>query len=244
MKILVTGFDPFGSDTINPSEEVIKCLPKFLGEAGEIEVIPLVIPTVVEKSLRVIREAIVAHSPAAVLSIGQAGGRTDITMERVGINTCDFRIPDNEGNQPVDTPAVADSPDAYLTTLPNKAVIRSLWDAGIPASLSNSAGTFVCNYICFAVADLVKREFPGVLSGFMHIPYLPEQVAEMQRSGRGGAASMSMDTLRKAVCVAVETIGREIAAEADCGMNSGGSSQRGESKKDGEVREIPMGTTH
>ena len=140
MKILVTGFDPFGGDTVNPALELIKKLPE---EIDGCEIITLEIPTVFHKSIQKIQQAIEMHKPDAVLSIGQAGGRVDLTVERVGINCDDARIPDNEGNSPVDAKIFEDGDDAYLLTLPIKAMVKEIQAAGVPASVSNTAGTFV-----------------------------------------------------------------------------------------------------
>ena len=123
----------------------MKLLPATIEGA---EIIKLEIPTVVHKSLQVIREAIQKHDPDMILSIGQAGGRSDLTVERVGINIDDCRITDNEGNQPIDEPVFADGDAAYFSNLPIKAMVNEIRKNKIPASISNSAGTFVCNHVC------------------------------------------------------------------------------------------------
>ena len=128
MKILVTGFDPFGGDTVNPALELIKQLPS---EVDGCQIVTLEVPTVFHKSIETIRAAIELHQPDAVLSIGQAGGRPDMTVERVGINCDDARIPDNEGNSPVDRKIFEDGDDAYLLTLPIKAMVKSYGSEGI-----------------------------------------------------------------------------------------------------------------
>ena len=148
MKILVTGFDPFGGEPINPAIESVKLLPDTIEGA---EIIKLEIPTVVHKSLQVIHEAIQKHDPDMILSIGQAGGRSDLTVERVGINMDDCRIKDNEGNQPIDEPVFADGDAAYFSNLPIKAMVNEIRKNEIPASVSNSAGTFVCNHVLYGV---------------------------------------------------------------------------------------------
>ena len=144
MKILVTGFDPFGGEEVNPAIETVKRLPDTIGGA---KIIKLEIPTVCHQSLRVIDEAIAGYDPDVVLSVGQAGGRPDITVERVGINVDDCRIPDNAGNQIVDEPIYADGPAAYFVTVPIKAMVQRIRERNIPASVSNTAGTFVCNHV-------------------------------------------------------------------------------------------------
>ena len=198
MKILVTGFDPFGGDTVNPALELIKKLPS---EIDGNQIITLEIPTVFHKSIQTIRDAIELHHPDAVLSIGQAGGRVDLTVERVGINCDDARIPDNEGNSPVDAKIFEDGADAYLLTLPIKAMVKEIQAAGVPASVSNTAGTFVCNHVAYGVAYLAKKYYPEMKTGFMHIPYLPYQVAEKR-----GMASMSLDTLLTGTVAALKAI--------------------------------------
>ena len=148
MKILVTGFDPFGGETVNPAIETVKRLPDSVAGA---EIIKLEIPTVCHKSLRVIDEAIAEHDPDVVLSIGQAGGRPDITVERIGINMDDCRIPDNKRNQTIDEPVFPDGPAAYFPTVPIKAMVQRNQDREMPASISNTAGAFVCNQVLYGV---------------------------------------------------------------------------------------------
>lgn len=149
MKILVTGFDPFGGEKINPAIESVKKLPDTIAGA---EIIKLEIPTVIGKSVDKIKAKIEEVHPDVVLSIGQAGGRPDITVERVGINCDDCRIKDNEGNQPIDEKVAKDGPAAYFSTLPIKAMVKNIQDGGVPASVSNTAGTFICNHVLYGVA--------------------------------------------------------------------------------------------
>ena len=210
MKILVTGFDPFGGEKINPAIESVKRLPEVIGGA---QIVKLEIPTVVHQSLAVIREAIRKEDPDMILSIGQAGGRPDITVERVGINVDDCRIADNAGNQPVDEPIYPEGPDAYFVTLPIKAMVKAMQEAGIPASVSNSAGTFVCNHVTYGVRYLIETEFPGKRSGFIHIPYLPSQAATKK-----GMPSMELDTIVKGLIVAIEAM---IAHQEDVKITGG-----------------------
>ena len=135
--------------------------------------------------------------PNAVITIGQAGGRPDITVERVGINIDDFRIPDNKGNQPIDEPVVTGGPVAYWATLPIKKMVANVKAQGIPASVSNSAGTYVCNHLLYGLLHyLTTQGKTAIPAGFIHIPYLPEQMAV--RSGKDAqVATMSLDTLLK-----------------------------------------------
>lgn len=197
-KILVTGFDPFGGENINPALEVIKLLPKKI-ENNEIRV--LEIPTVRKKSVEKIKKEIENYNPDYILSIGQAGGRTDISIERVAINIDDYRIPDNEGNQPVDEKIFENGMNAYFSNLPIKAILNELRKAGIPSSISNTAGTFVCNHVFYGVRHLIETEFKDKKSGFIHIPYLPEQVIEKK-----DVPSMGIETLLKGITIAINTI--------------------------------------
>ncbi|MGH2103384.1 pyroglutamyl-peptidase I, partial [Aerococcus urinaeequi] len=146
MKILVTGFDPFGDDTINPAIEAVKRLPEEIKGA---EIIKLEIPTVFNKSAEVEKRAIEEHQPDYILNIGQAGGRFALTPERVAINEDDARIPDNEGKQPIDEPIKEDGEAAYFSQLPIKAMVTYMKEANVPAEVSNTAGTFVCNHIMY-----------------------------------------------------------------------------------------------
>ena len=202
MKILVTGFDPFGGEKINPALETIKRLPDTILGA---QIIKLEIPTVVGKSLAKITEAVEKENPDVVLSIGQAGGRSEITVERIGINIDDCRIPDNEGNQPIDEPVVKGGPAAYFVTVPIKAIVENIKAHNIPASISNTAGTFICNHVCYGVAHLVaQRTAAGkpMKSGFIHIPFLPEQVI-----GKPALTpSMSLETIVSGITHALEAI--------------------------------------
>ena len=198
MKILVTGFDPFSGEVINPAIETVKRLPDTISGA---KIIKLEIPTVCHQSLRVIDEAIARYDPDVVLSVGQAGGRPDITVERVGINVDDCRIPDNAGNQIVDEPIYADGPAAYFVTVPIKAMVQRIRERNIPASVSNTAGTFVCNHVTYGVCHLLAVKYPGKRSGFIHIPFLPQQAVDKKNM-----PSMSQDMMVEAITAAIEAI--------------------------------------
>ena len=172
MKLLLTAFEPFGGETINPAQEAVKLLPEQL---GSVTIVKCDVPTVFGKSVEIVTDAIALHRPDAVLCIGQAGGRGSLTPERVAINLNDARIPDNEGNQPVDTVIFADGAPAYFSNLPIKAMTARIREAGLPASVSNTAGTFVCNDTLYSLL----HHYAGtkVRIGFIHVPYLPEQGA-------------------------------------------------------------------
>ena len=176
MKLLLTAFDPFGGEGVNPALEAMKRVP---GRLGHTDIIRLEIPTVFGESIRVLMEGLREHQPDAVLCLGQAGGRPDMTPERVAINLDDAPIPDNQGNQPIDKPIVPGGAPAYFSTLPIKAMAEAMLAEGIPASISNSAGTFVCNHLMYGLLHTLAAEYPGVRGGFMHVPYIPEQTARL-----------------------------------------------------------------
>ena len=198
MKILVTGFDPFGGEPINPAIESVKRLPDNI--EGE-EIIKLEIPTVRKKSLEKIEKAINEHNPDVILSIGQAGGRFDISIERIGINLDDFRIPDNEGNQIIDEPIFPDGENSYFVKLPVKAMVQNVQKNNIPASVSYTAGTFVCNHVLYGVLYLIEKKYKGKKSGFIHIPFLPQQVVDKRNT-----PSMELNTIVKGLTAAIEAI--------------------------------------
>ena len=170
-KLLLTAFTPFDGERINPALEAVKLVKDKI---GNLEIVKLEVPTVFGKSIDTVREAIEREKPDFVLSIGQAGGRAEITPERVAINLNDARIPDNEGNQPIDEPIFPDGENAYFSTLPVKAMVEAIRKEGLPSSLSNSAGTYVCNHLMYGVLYYLDKR-PSIKAGFIHVPYIPEQ---------------------------------------------------------------------
>ncbi len=176
MKILLTAFGPFDKEPVNPSLEAVKLLPEQL---DDIKIVRLIVPTVFGKSIDAVNAAIDKEQPDAVLCIGQAGGQYDLTPERVAINIDDARIPDNEGNQPIDQVIRPDGAPAYFSTLPVKAMVQNIRAAGIPASVSNSAGTFVCNHLMYGVLYTLANHYPHIRGGFMHVPFIPRQVVQL-----------------------------------------------------------------
>ena len=198
MKVLITGFDPFGGENINPALEAVKQLPDTIEGA---EVIKLEIPTVFRKSLEKIEENIIKHNPDVVISIGQAGGRVGITPERVSVNIDDARIPDNEGNQPIDAPIFEDGDNAYFSTLPIKAMVKEMNDNGIPGSVSNTAGTFLCNHVMYGVLYMAVKKYPNIKSGFIHVPYIPSQAA-----AKVNQPSMSINDIIKGLSLCIKAI--------------------------------------
>ena len=169
-KLLITGFDPFGGETINPSWEAVKRLPDNI---GEYTLYKLQIPTVFGLAGKTVLEKAAEIQPDVIISVGQAGGRAAVTPERIGINIRDARITDNAGVSPKDETIAPNGPDGYFSTLPVKAMIAAITDAGLPAAISNTAGTFVCNDVLYTL--LHHYQGTHVRCGFIHVPFLPEQ---------------------------------------------------------------------
>ncbi|AMV61465.1 pyrrolidone-carboxylate peptidase [Pediococcus damnosus LMG 28219] len=198
MKILVTGFDPFGDDKINPAIEAVKKLPDKIAGA---DIVKVEIPTIFGKCAEVTHDAIVKEQPDYVLNIGQAGGRYGLTPERVAINFDDGRIKDNAGYQPLNTPIHKDGQNAYFTELPVKAMAKAIRKAGLPSSVSTTAGTYVCNHIMYQVQYMIDKEFHDLKAGFMHIPFLPEQVTT-----RPNTPALSLSDDVRGITAAIEAI--------------------------------------
>jgi len=176
MQALVTGFEPFGGDSVNPSFEALALLPADL---GDLTIATQVLPCRFGAALSALERAIAATAPDIVLGVGLAGGRSELSLERVAINVDDARIADNGSQQPVDRPIVPDGPAAYFATLPIKSAVAAMREAGLPAAVSNSAGTFVCNHVFYGLMHLAATRFPAVRAGFLHVPYLPSQAARL-----------------------------------------------------------------
>lgn len=197
MKVLVTGFDPFGGEPTNPAIESVKRIDDNIEGA---EIIKLEIPTVFHKAADVVEAKIKEVNPDVVLSIGQAGGRYGITVERVAINEDDARIEDNEGNQPIDVVIREDGAPAYFSTLPIKAMVEEIKKENLPASVSNTAGTFVCNHIMYQDLYLAEK-YGNIKAGFIHVPFLTEQVVDKKDT-----ASMSLEDIVKGLNAAIRAI--------------------------------------
>lgn len=195
--VLLTGFEPFGGEDINPAWEVAKQLNEK--EFGEYKIVSKQVPTVFHKSIQILQSYIDEFEPAIIICIGQAGGRADITVERIAINIDDARIADNEGNQPVDIPVIEEGPVAYWSTLPLKAIVKKLRAEGIPASVSQTAGTFVCNHLFYGLMHVLAKSENEARGGFVHIPFLPEQA-----SNHSGQPSMSLSTITKGIALLIE----------------------------------------
>ncbi|MDT6979340.1 pyroglutamyl-peptidase I [Levilactobacillus zymae] len=198
MKVLVTGFDPFGKETVNPAWEAVRRLPATIGTAT---IVKLEVPTVFTQSAAVVHAAIVAEHPDVVLDIGQAGGRAALTPERVAINLDDARIADNAGRRPQDQPIQPTGAAAYFTQLPVKAMVTAIQRAGLPAQVSTTAGTFVCNHLMYQVQYQRATEFPTLRAGFMHIPFLPAQVSQ-----RPNTPSMALSDAVRGITAGIRAI--------------------------------------
>ena len=174
MKILVTGFDPFGGETVNPAWEAVSRLP---AETGGAEIVKLQVPTMFGLAPEAVLREVERLRPDAVVSVGQAAGRTAITPERIAINCEEASIPDNAGFQPAGGPVVEGGPDGYFSLLPVKEMAAAIQAAGLPGKVSNTAGTYVCNHLMYHILHACHTRYPGMRSGFIHVPCIPEQQA-------------------------------------------------------------------
>lgn len=198
--ILLTGFEPFAGDDLNPSAAIAKALDGAL--IGAHRVRSCILPCAFGTSLQALEQALQTLAPELVISLGQAGGRAEISVERVAINVDDARIPDNAGAQPVDVPVLASGPAAYFSSLPIKALVAGLREAGIPASVSQTAGTFVCNHVFYGLMHACALR-PGVQAGFIHVPWLPAQV--VHRPGQASMAlALQVQAIRRALEICLE----------------------------------------
>ncbi|MFE4354488.1 pyroglutamyl-peptidase I [Peribacillus butanolivorans] len=196
-KVLLTGFEPFGGERVNPSWEAVKQLHEEV--IDDVTLVAEQIPTVFGKSVAVMEQLIQQHNPDIVICVGQAGGRLHITPERVAINMDDARIPDNQGNQPIDEPIADKGPVAYWSTIPIKRIVENMKESNIPASVSHTAGTFVCNHIFYGLMDYITRTSSSIRGGFIHIPFIPEQTINKE------APSLSLETIVKGIKIAAVT---------------------------------------
>lgn len=190
-KLLITGFDPFGGETINPSWEAVKLLPEVI---GEYEVHKMEIPTIFGLAAKTVLDKAAEVRPDVILCVGQAGGRSGVTPERIGINIRSARIPDNAGNQPVEQTIVPDGPDGIFSTVPVAKMAQAIQDAGLPGTVSNTAGAFVCNDTLY----LLLHHYAGtdVRVGFIHVPYLPQQ----------GTPNMPLEQIVQALTAAISAL--------------------------------------
>ena len=199
MKVLVTGFEPFGEEKVNPSWEAVKMLPDVVGDA---EIVKYQLPVSFKKVRELLPGIISKEKPEVIILTGQAGGRVNITVERVAINVMDSTKEDNDGYKPEDEPIFEDAPAAYFSTLPIKRIVRALRENKIPAMVSNTAGTYVCNTAMFTALHYVATNNLNAKAGFIHVPYIPEQVLEKN------APSMPLEMIKRAIEIAiVKTLG-------------------------------------
>lgn len=199
MKILVTGFTPFGGETVNPAWEAVKALPDRIG-IWEVE--RLEVPTEFLRAGEVLTEAVRRLRPDAVLCVGQAGGRDAVTPERVAINKMDASIPDNAGFQPEEQSVVPDAPAAYFATLPIKTMTAAIRAGGLPAAVSNTAGTYVCNCLMYRLLHLAATTYPEMRGGFIHVPYALEQLP----GKRPGTPALALEEITRALILAIDAI--------------------------------------
>jgi pyroglutamyl-peptidase len=194
-KVLLTGFEPFDGQSINPSEEIAREINE--ATIARHKVVGALLPCVFGAALKELKHQIKLHEPAIVICLGQAGGRAEVTPERVAINVDDARIPDNAGQQPIDKAIAKDGPVAYFSTLPIKAIVHELRRREIPAAVSQTAGTFVCNHVFYGLMHELALHRPEVRGGFIHVPFVPEQTTDKP--------SLPFETLTEAVRVAIAT---------------------------------------
>jgi pyroglutamyl-peptidase len=191
-KVLLTGFEPFGKATLNPSGEIVK---QISGDNIVTAILPVAYAQSAERLLALIAE----HNPDVVISLGQAEGRTHVSPERIAINLDDARLADNEGVVRNDVPIIAGGPVAYESTLPIKDIVKAINDAGVPAAVSLSAGAFLCNHVFYVAQDHFKGT--KVRSGFVHVPLMDEQTGEFP-----GLPTMPLDQMVKAVRTMLEVL--------------------------------------
>lgn len=194
--VLLTGFEPFGGESINPSWEAVSRLDGWT--EADFCVVARRLPCEFGAAAVVLQRHMDESLPECVIAVGQAGGSTEMRVERVALNLDDAPIPDNAGRQPVDQPIATDGPVAYVSTLPVKAIVHELRAGGIPATVSLSAGTFVCNHVFYAALHHARSTGRSVRAGFVHTPFLPEQAARAR-----SAASMHLGLIVRALRIAV-----------------------------------------
>jgi len=202
MKILLTGFEPFDGSDINPSERVAQALHEQVIAGAEIN--SAILPVDWQRAPEVLDQALDAYRPDAVVCLGEASGRTAISIERIAINLLDFRIPDNSGAKITDQPVISQAPAAYFSTLPVREMLDAIQQCGVPAELSLSAGTYLCNQVMYTLLHGLAERKRAIPAGFIHLPSLPQQAA-----ARGlRQPSMSLETQVLGLRAALEVIAR------------------------------------
>lgn len=195
-KVLLTGFEPFGGETMNPAYEAVR---NMRNEIAGAQILKLEIPVVYHEGANRILQVMESERPDLVISVGQAGGRAAVTPERIAVNLQDASVPDNAGHQYQERPIYEDGPAAYFSTLPIRRIVTKLLEAGIPSSISNSAGLYVCNDVMYHILYWMERKFPYMRGGFIHVPYACEQVLN-----KPGQPSLPLSMLTEALEIAVE----------------------------------------
>ena len=201
MRILFTGFDPFGGEKINPAGEAVKMMKNEIHGA---EILKLEVPTVFGKAGEVLKKAVEQYRPDAVVCVGQAGGRAAITPEMIAVNIMDARIPDNAGNKPCHELIIKEGREAYFSTLPVKDIEKNLNENGIPSSVSYHAGTFVCNYLMYCLMNLIDTKYPNMRGGFVHVPYSTKQVQNRTTP----VPSMQLSDITRGLEIIAETLAK------------------------------------
>lgn len=201
MKVLVTGFEPFGGESVNASLEAVRALPS---RVGLLDVHTACLPTSYARALGALEAAIDESDPKIVLCVGEAGDRAALCVERVAVNLQDARISDNDGAQPEDVPVIAGGPAAYLATLPVRAAVAALRAAELPAEVSMSAGTFVCNHVFYGLMDLAALRGQPFIAGFVHVPRLPQQ--------RDNAKAMALEDIVRGLTIVLEASAQYVQA--------------------------------
>lgn len=202
MKILVTGFEPFGGESVNPSWMAVERLPDTLNGA---EIVKRRLPVVYFRALDILEKEIETLRPDVVVMTGQAGGSDAMRIERVGINLCEAKLPDNDGVQLMGAPIVPEGPNAYFSTFPYREMLAAVEEAGIPVRHSFSAGAYLCNHVLYGALHLAETKFPGLRAGFIHVPFLPEQT----EGKPAGTPSLPLEDIARALRLMVEAIVRQ-----------------------------------
>jgi len=200
MKLLLTGFEPFGGSAVNPSEQAVHTLAA--DPPAGIELSTAILPVDRIAGPEALLKAVAENEPDVVICLGEATGRAVISIERLAVNLLDFRIPDNKGEQVVDQPIRADGPAAYFATLPVRKLQEALTAAGTPCELSLTAGAYLCNQVMYTLLDYAARERPGILGGFIHLPCLPQQASARAEK----PPSMGLETILCALRTAISAL--------------------------------------
>lgn len=206
-RLLLTGFEPFGGESVNPSMQAVLALAA--APPRGIVLHTAILPVSHRRTPPALRAAVARHRPDVVLATGQAGGRAEVSVERTGTNLNDFAVPDNDGARPAGVKVVADGPAAYVATLPLAAVLAALRAACVPAGLSDNAGTHLCNHTLYLLCHLAATAYPGMRCGFLHLPFLPEQAAR-----HPGQPGMTIATLVTALTAAIGAIAADQTVRA------------------------------